>query len=222
NNNLQDTLLAADSPVTRLDSVIASMRLAALTGSYPFVPKGEPNQKLKKFKYNNWVDSMAIEVVNLRILWASAHSKLAERYYSIGDYKNFSREMNAIVEDRPVNTTASEYAANKLIDAGQIILGEYFLKKLHRQKPSFFSYKWLGQIALERKNIDKAFSYLGEAVKINNNDAQLLYNLAGAYYFKGDYGNALKTVEKSLSIEPKNARTLNFYNQLKAVESGKQ
>ncbi len=220
NKSLQDTLLAADFPVTRLDSVIAQMRLAALTGSYPFVPKGAPNVKLNNFQYKDWVDSMAIEVINLRILWASAHSKLAERFFKMHDYKNFAREMNAIVEDRPVNATATEYAANKLIETGQINLGEYFLKKLHRQKPSFFSYKWLGQIALERKNVDKALSYLSEAVKLNSGDAALLYNIAGAYYLKGDYKNALNSVEKSLNINPKNLRALNFYNQLKAVLSG--
>lgn len=214
---MQDTLLAADYPVTRLDSVIADMRIASLTGSYPFVPKGQPNQKMINYKFYNWADTMAIAVVNLDIMWATAHSKLAERYYSMRDYKNFAREMNAIVEDRPANTTGAEYAAKKLIDAGQILAGEFFLKKLHREKPTFFTYKWLGQIALERKNIDKAFNYLSEALKINGDDAQLLYNLAGVYYLKGEYDAAFKTVEKSLSINSKNQQALNFYTQLKAL-----
>lgn len=215
--SLQDSLLMADFPVTKIDSVIADMRIAALTGSYPFVPKGTANEKILNFKFDDWIDSTALKVVNLQLLWATAHLQAAERFYSNGDYRNFAREMNAIVEDRPANSDAAEYAATKLIDAGQTLLGEYFLKKLHREAPSFFTYKWLGQIALNRKDYNRALNYLSEAVKMNSSDSQLLYNLAGAYYYKGSIELALKTVEKSLSINPRNQQALNFYEQLKKL-----
>ena len=45
-----DSLLTENFPFTRLDSTVAEMQLAILTGQYPFTPKGTLNYKVLNFK----------------------------------------------------------------------------------------------------------------------------------------------------------------------------
>ena len=51
-----DSLLMANFPFTRLDSTVAEMQLAILTGQYPFTPKGTLNYKVLNFKIKDIVD----------------------------------------------------------------------------------------------------------------------------------------------------------------------
>ena len=210
----QDSILDANFPFTRLDSTLAQMQIIQLTGAYPFVPKGTPNYKALNFKVKDLVDSLAVQVINKDIKWETAHTKLADRYLAQGNYKGFVKEMSTIIAERPYFDQPYKYIVVQLAEKGQVKLAFPYLVKLHNFKPSYFTNKWLGQIYLYEKLYEPALNYLVKAVKYKDADYQTWYNLAGAYYFKGEISKALQAIQTSLKLNSNNKLARNFYKQL--------
>ncbi|GBD86625.1 GDSL-like Lipase/Acylhydrolase [bacterium BMS3Abin03] len=214
----QDSILKANFPFTRLDSVIAEMKIIKLTGAYPFVPRGTPNYKIINYPIRDLVDSLGVQVINKDVKWETAHSQLANKYYAEANYKGFINEMNAIISERPYFDEPYEYLIAKIVDKGMIDEAIPYLQKLHRFKPSYFTTKWLGQIYLSKNINDKALMYLKSAAKFSQADSQTWYNLAGAYFNNDEIDNAIIAVKKSLELNPKNKLARKFYDQLKSLK----
>lgn len=213
----QDSILNQNFPFTAIDSVIAHIKLITLIGAYPFVPRGSPNHLLNNFKPKNVIDSSAMKVIRKEMLWEEGHYEVAKRYYYSGDYDNFLKEMNAVIEERPFNDVTYETTINLLIDAQQTDRALPYLHRLHKLKPSYFTNKWIGQIYLVNNNYTDALSYLEEASKSSEADFQLWYNLAGAYYYNNKIKLALSAVRNSLALNPNYHMAKSFYEQLKTL-----
>lgn len=214
----QDSILEENFPFTVIDSTLAEMQIIRLTGGFPFVPKGTPNYKMQNFKINSFADSLCLKVIREDIKWETAHSQLADRYYLQGNINGFIRELNAIIEERPFFDQPYEYLTQKLVEKGMLDLAEPYFYKLHKIKPEYFTYKWLGQINLYKKNYETALDYLLKAVEYPESDYQTWYNIAGAYYYNNQIENAKLAIEKSLKLNPKNPLAQNFYTQLKSLQ----
>jgi predicted Zn-dependent protease len=192
------------------------MKIIQLTGAYPFVPKGKPNKLVQNFKVNNYLDSTAVMVINNDIFWEEGHGNVAQWYYDQKNYEAFLKEMDALIAERPYFDIPYERTINLLIQAQLFDEAAPYLKKLHSLKPSFFTTKWLGQIALQNKNYTDAKIYLLEAVGYSEKDYQVWYNLSGAYYFNNEYKKSLAAIERSLQLNPRNPLAINLYQQLKS------
>jgi tetratricopeptide (TPR) repeat protein len=212
-----DSIANSEYPVTKLDSIIAEMKIIILTGEYPFVPKGTPNYCLQNYEPKDYADSIAMAVMNNKILWVEGHVKIADWYFNKGDFSSFRSEMMAIIYERPFNEQFYEYTINKLIGSQQFTLVLPVILKYNSFRPSYFTYKWLGQIYLNDKNYKKALFYLEPASKLPDADSKLFYNLGGAYYFNNSIDKAISALEKSLSLNPQNKLAFSFYSQLKTV-----
>ncbi|MGB5289084.1 MAG: hypothetical protein WBN42_11400, partial [Ignavibacteriaceae bacterium] len=131
-------------------------------------------------------------------------------YFSRKDYNNFAKEMRVIVSQYPSKLTAYDFAASQLINVKEYDLAFNFLIKRYKENPDAFTAKWLGNISLNKGLLDDAIQYLNESVKFDNSDAQVYYNLAGAFIQKEEFDNALKSIGKCIKINPEfpNARTL--------------
>lgn len=211
----QDSILAADFPITALDSTLANMRLIMLLGAYPFVPKGSSNILMKNYKIDDIYDSISVSMLNYDITWEEGHVKLANKFLADMDYKNFAREMNAVIEERPYNNTPYEYLIDHLVEAGERALALSYLYKMDRHVSSYYSKKWIGQVELHFNNVRKALQYLEEAAKYKETDSQTLYNLAGAYYLNNQIDKAISAAEKSVALNPQNHLAKNLLMQLK-------
>lgn len=214
-----DSILKANFPFTALDSTLANFSIIVLTGQYPFVPKGTPNYKMLNYKMESIVDTIAAKVFNRELLWETAHSMLAEHYLSQNDIKGFLKEMDAIIAERPYYDVPYNSVIVHLIDRGYVEQAIPYLQKLNSFKSDFFSNKWLGQCYLKLNNHQNALPYLQKAIKYNEADYQLWYNLAGAYYLNGNIDLALSAIERSLQINQNNPLAIQFYNQLKQTHS---
>src|SRR5690606_23322690 len=142
---------------------------------------------------------------------------VAKWYYDKGDYKNFLKEMDALIAERPFFDIPYERTINLLIEAKLFNDAVPYLEKLHSLKPSFFTTKWLGQIAVQNKNYSKAKAYLLKAASYSDADYQVWYNLSGAYFFNNEYKKSLDAVERSLELNPANPLAQNLYRQLKSL-----
>ncbi len=219
---IQDSILSADFPYTKLDSTIAEIEILILKGSYPFVPKGTSNFKLEDFSQKNWTDSLAIEVVNHQTTWEKAHVEAADRYYLSKNYISFMKEINAIIAQHPHYSETYQYIIKLLIDAKLFNYALPYLQKLNSFEPSYLTTKWLGSIALQNGKYQEALYYLKQCTQYNQTDPQVWYNLSGAYFYMNQIADALNAVEKSLSINPEDQRSISFYQQLKRLQAQKK
>ena len=73
-------------------------------------------------------------------------------------------------------------------------------------EPKYYkSYMYLGDIALfDNKDNEKAFLNYTKAIILNSNNADAYYSRSFVYYYMHDFENALKDIEKAISLDSKN------------------
>ncbi|MCW9095103.1 MAG: tetratricopeptide repeat protein, partial [Ignavibacteriaceae bacterium] len=218
-NRLQITDLDRDSIViknfafSRLDSVISKIRLIGLMNDWPFVEKPDFSF-LKGIELKDKIDSLAYKVAVENTNWEKAHSIAVSYYLSKKDYQNFAKEMHVVVSQYPFKLEDYDFAASQLINAKEYDLSLSFLKKRYKEAPDAFSTKWLGSINLNKGKADDAIKFFQESIQYNKSDAQVFYNLAGAYVKKNDYLNALTAIKNCMKINPDFPSAKNLETQL--------
>jgi tetratricopeptide (TPR) repeat protein len=197
----QDSIVVNNFAFSRLDSVIANIRLIGLLNDWPFVDNPDFSF-IKKIKLNDRIDSIAYKIAVENLNWEKGHRDAAEFYLLKKDYLNFAKEFQVIVSQYPFKLSDYDYAASQLINVKEYDRAYDILLKRFRETPDAFSAKWLGNINLNKGKIDDAIKYLSASTKYDNNDPQAFYNLTGAYIQKKEFKNALQSIEKCLGIKP--------------------
>ncbi|HMN48912.1 MAG TPA: tetratricopeptide repeat protein [Ignavibacteriaceae bacterium] len=214
----QESILSAAYPLTKLDSALGKIEIERLTRNFPFVPKGSVTYNINDYKANNFIDSVAKSTLLKLITWEEAHAKVAQWYWDKREVKNFLREINAIIAERPYDDEPYDYLTTKLISNQLYDEAKPYLEKLNSLKPSAFTNKWLGQIALNKNSFKEAITYLNKSLQFNNSDPQVWYNLAGAYYNSGQLDEAINALKNCLRISPNYKPAQTFYESLKALK----
>ena len=80
--------------------------------------------------------------------------------------------------------------------------------------PDDYSSKWIGNILLSRNQPEEAVKYLSESLKYNSGDAQVYYNLAGAYSMLKKYNDAYLMVSRAVELDPNYAQAVILKQQL--------
>jgi tetratricopeptide (TPR) repeat protein len=209
----QDSIIVENFAFSRLDSMISQIRLTGLRNDWPFVDKRDFSF-IKNLRLNDRVDSIAYRIAVENMNWEKGHREAAEWYLNKKDYQNFAKEYLVIVSQYPFKLSDYDYAASELINAKQYELAYNFLLKRYKETPDAFSTKWLGNINLTNGKVDNAIIYLNESLSFDKNDAQVYYNLAGAYVQNEEYEKALHSIEQCLSIKPDFANAKSLKSQL--------
>jgi len=216
----QDKLTREKFAFTELDSVVAKYKIKLLKNDWPFT---EPQNKLPESKLivpKNYVDSLAREFVLGKIDWIAAHEKLAEYYWKRKDYVRYSKAMKTVISQFPIVPRFYETAATKLLAVKRFDEAYEILLKQFKTIPDAFCTKWLGILNLRKGKNNAAIFYLKKSLEYDNGDAQVYYNMAGAYVSKKKYAEALSLVNKALRINPKYERAKNLKLQLESVLRG--
>jgi tetratricopeptide (TPR) repeat protein len=197
----QDSIVLNNFSFSRLDSNISEIRLLGLLNDWPF--KESPDYSfIKKMQLNDKIDSIAYKTAIENYNWEKAHREAADWYLAQKDYINFAKEYRVLVSQYPFKLTYYDYAASRLIKAKDYDLAYKFLNMRYEETPDAFSAKWLGNINLSKENTEDAINYFLESIKYDNTDAQVFYNLAGAYIQKEDYNSALHSIEQCINLNP--------------------
>lgn len=211
-----DSIVIANFAFSRLDSSIANIRLQGLLNDWPFVDNPDYSF-IKNLYLIDRIDSIAFKVAVEELNWEKAHREAAQWYLNKKVYHNFAKESNVLVSQYPFKLNDYDYAASQLIAVKEYDLAYPFLQKRFKESPDAFSTKWLGNINLNRGNIDEAIKYFSISIQFDNKDAQTFFNLAGAYIQKKDYKNALREIENCLKINPDFPNAQNLKMQLTQI-----
>ncbi len=207
----QDSITLNQYKFTELDSTIARYQIIILKSDWPYIKEKKTDaEKLKALNMQTFTDTLAFLVGKRELSWESAHLQLAGRKLNDSDKNGFIKEISNVIDEYPYDPYPFEFAANLLVNIKAFEDAYPYLIKLHKLKQSAFSSKWLGIIGLLNNKIEPAIGYLSQSLNYNASDAQVLYNLSGAYSMKKDYKTALQLINRCLEIQPnyKQARDL--------------
>jgi tetratricopeptide (TPR) repeat protein len=125
--------------------------------------------------------------------------------------------MAALIEEFPFLYLYYNSTARELIAASKYSIAYYFLMRGFKQHPDAFNSKWLGIIDLSEGFVDDAIEYLETSIKYDNKDAQVYFNITGAYAQKKEFTKALDAISKCLKINPQLPRAKEIQQQLTEI-----
>jgi tetratricopeptide (TPR) repeat protein len=202
---------------SKLDSTISKYRIIILKNDWPFSSRKDNATMLKLFNAQTTIDSIALFVIDSKYSWEEAHRKAADYYLTLNDFDAYIYEMNVLIDQYPFITEYYNVVAQELLVRKKYNEAYTFLKKRLKVDSDAFSTKWLGIIELSRNNNAEAIRLLKQSISFNNKDAQVFFNLSGAFVNSNDFNSALTAIEKCLQIDNKFPGAVELYNQLSAA-----
>jgi tetratricopeptide (TPR) repeat protein len=197
----QDSLTRIDFDFTELDSVLAEYKIKLLKNDWPFVYKERQTPNYLLLNPKDATDSIAVQILEDKITWEQAHRRLAAYHLTKRNINAFLKEMDALIAQYPFVAEYYDYVTEVLLKSEDYAKAYEYLKSGYDIKPNAFKAKWLGTINLYNNKLDSAEVFLNESLKLNENDFQVWYNLAGVYVKKNKYKEALEKVNKALSLK---------------------
>lgn len=218
----QDSLTRINFVFSDLDSLIGNSRISLLKNDWPFIDKSKKKSRDELFKPKNYLDSINLQVViNNKLSWANAHLTLAEHYLKQNNISSFLKHMDILMYQYPIVVEYYDRTSLILIQKQLYDIALKYLSARYKIEQSDYSAKWLGNIALFKGDIDGAINYLTKSSQLNATDAQIFYNLAGAFIKKKDYGSALNNINRCLALNANYPNAGNLKNQLLQAENHK-
>lgn len=185
------------------DHRIVWHRMKTLKQGFPFVQTRRPSLYQLTYHPQDIVDSLAFMMVHSTTLWDNAKRELAKYYETHKDYDKALLEYHGLIRDQPWNNVPYILAARIHLDSNNFNAAYPLLLKAYEIEPKdAFTTKMLGAIELNRGNTKKAILLLEEAKKLNPNDAQMLYNLSGAYGTNQEFEKALEIANQVIALSP--------------------
>jgi len=211
----QDSITLSRYEFTKLDSTIALFQIIILKSDWPYTKvKISDQEKLKLLDMQTYTDTLAYLVGKGDLSWEAAHLKLAQSKLVNGDLESFLKEISTATDEYPFDPYPYEFTAQLLVNIKNFEKAYHYLTKLNELQPGAYSTKWLGIIDLINTKVDSAIGNLSKSINYNASDAQVYYNLAGAYSIKKDYQTALQMINRCLQIEPNYSRAKDLQQQL--------
>jgi tetratricopeptide (TPR) repeat protein len=201
-DTLSDERLWELRHLTSLDEALAARRVQMLTSEWPFVPQTVP---LAPVPPNDRLATIVERMAAGELTWEEGHVAAAELYSEDGDLENAEREARALVNQLPVNVSASLLLGQILLRRGD--LGEahgVFTRSLEIEETAF-GRRALGSILLDAGKTAEAVPFLERAWAIAGTRDERCENgtvLALAYSRLGEKQRAIAQLQTVLSANP--------------------
>ena len=212
-----DSLIYVYYNFTHFDSTVADFRIKILKNDWPYI---NPENKLPQdqvIHLKNLIDSSSIQVIDGIISREQGRLKVASSYLILKKYDNYATEMAALIEEFPFLYKYYNSTAKELIKVERYSSAYYFLKRGFDKKPDAFNSKWLGIINLSQGFVDDAILFLEASIEFESKDAQVYFNITGAYAQKKEFNKALDAINKCISLNPDFPRAQNIRQQLLSI-----
>ncbi len=188
--------------MTEYDRRIGEHRIKLLMNSWPFVERRDPSGYPGNYEFTSAADSMAFKVVHDNVRWDQAKVRLASYYEETGRLDEALREYDGLMRGQPYNDSPFVFAARIWLGLNNFDRARPFLEQAYAIESSAFTTKMLGAIEIDAGNIDRGIDLLEESKSIEPDDAQMLFNLSGAYALKGEFERADEVLVRLEEINP--------------------
>jgi len=191
---------------TEFEKRIGYHRIKILKNSWPFVKAGSPKKDpYSGYEPHSFADSLAFRFVTKDdIRWEKAKIKLGAYYQSRKEFDKALLQYKGLIRNQPWNDSPYLYAARLLLDQNKLNEAAPYLKKAHNINPeSAYANKMLGAIAVNNGNPERGIKLLEKARDKTPEDAQLLYNLSGAYGMAENFEKAQEILNLLKKVNPR-------------------
>jgi len=153
--------LRSQMPLTKVDSLYGVYTIMMLETGWPFnipIPAG--------FKHGNTIDEkLAGALAVNRISWLDAMDQLFKNSMKVNDKKNALKAVEAVMLEKPQNTTYLIYAGRLSFDLGYYTNSVYYFKKAYELDPSLANAQNMYLVFLKTDEPEKAVPYIDSAIQ---------------------------------------------------------
>jgi tetratricopeptide (TPR) repeat protein len=213
----QDSITRRNFIFSELDSTISNFKIKLLKNDWPFVKQSQRKKTSTLIKLNNFIDTLAYKFVKGDEEWEKVHRKLAVFYFSKGKFNKGKTEIDLLIHQYPTVVEYYNFIANELIIRKKFDEALTYLEKGYQLEPDHFFTKWIGIIYLSKGRLKTSIEFLEKSLIYKKDDAQVLYNLSGAYAKSKKFTKALENIKKCLVINPNYKGAKLLLQQLKAL-----
>ena len=183
-------------PITEFDRTVGRLRVLHLTDHWPFHPPDKPGHAFENFQPGDKVEEIAYRTEKNEMSFIQGHLAAAAYYASQGQERAAQREYQAMAASAPSDYKTLLIIAGELIKSKQFDQAMTYLTASLRLKDTAYANKWLGQLELYFQKPQQALSFLEKAAAWQSDDAQVLYNLSGAYLMTGQLDKAREAMTR--------------------------
>lgn len=188
-------------PVSDFDRALGALRIRHLTNHWPFKPPASPGDSFANYQPSGEIEALAYRVAKEQLGFMQGHLAAAKYYETQGQQDKALREYQAMVAASPFDYQVLLTVAHQLLESKQFDHAMPFLFASLNLKDTPFANKWIGQIYLHYQKPQQAQPFLEKAAAMQAGDAQVLYNLAGAYMLNGHLDKAKETFARLEKIK---------------------
>ncbi|MDX1699813.1 MAG: tetratricopeptide repeat protein, partial [Melioribacteraceae bacterium] len=217
----QDSVTRKSFFFSELDSTIADFKIKLLKNDWPFTIH-QKSQNIKSIiKLTSFIDTIAYKFVNGDEEWEKSHRLVALKYFQNGEFEKGKYETDLLIHQYPLTVEYNRFLAEELINRRRYDESVPYLERGNKLRSDDYFNKWLGIIDLSKGNVDTAIHFLEQSLNYNRKDAQVLYNLSGAYSKKKNYDEAIELINECLSLSPNYKAAIYLKNQLESINLSK-
>jgi lysophospholipase L1-like esterase len=164
------TELLSRMPVTKVDSLYGAYTIMMLETGWPFnkpIPAG--------FKRGNDIAAQLAGALSVnRISWLDAMDQLLKYSMKTGDKKTALKAVEAVMLEKPQNTTYPIYAGRLSFELGDNNGAAFYFKKAYKIDPSFANTQNMYLVFLKSDEPVKATPYIDAAIQQHPSDIELV------------------------------------------------
>ena len=162
--------LLSRMPVTKVDSLYGAYTIMMLEAGWPFnkpIPTG--------FKRGDDIIAQLAGALSVnRISWLDAMDQLFKYSMKTGDKKTALKAVEAVMLEKPQNTTYSIYAGRLSFELGDNADAAFYFKKAYELDPSFANTQNMYLVFLKSDEPAKATPYIDSAIQQHPSDIELV------------------------------------------------
>ncbi len=212
------------SRVTEFDRLVGQMKIDLLTHQWPFVTPTQPY----RIRPRNRIEELALQYVEGKIFWSTARYELAEYYASRQEFELARKECLAISKVIPFSYQPLLMVADFYRFEGRTVEAKTWYARSMSVEDNPYARLKLAIILLEEERPADAKHQIQLAfdVAARNNFSLTKEAFASSYYLlgvaqakMGEFSEATKSLQRSLSYEPHQNDAKELLQQLSSLQS---
>ncbi|GAB4364206.1 MAG: hypothetical protein Kow0042_02610 [Calditrichia bacterium] len=205
--------------LTEFDEEVGKIRILILTSGWPF--KKDRVGSIENITYTprNLMQELALKYWQKKVTWEKAHVQLAEHYTQTGQYDLAEKEYRALMVGTPINPSPFHRLAHLLISQSKFEEALPVLHRLIELEENYFGYKMLGALYITLGDMKRSIPYLEKAYRMDQNDPENLFFLAGAYLQTGKISAAKKIADHLKKVDPNFPGLPKIWKRMKELSS---
>lgn len=202
--------------MTNFDKRVGDHRIKLLVNSWPFVDEPDPEGYPRNYRFTSVSDSLAFQVVNGTKRWDQAKVRLGEIFEVTGYPHLAIAEYRGLMREQVFNDSPFVFAARVYLEMNDFASAKPLLEHAYTIDASAFTTKMLGAIEVDAGNIVRGIGLLEESRAKSPNDAQMLFNLSGAYALNNQFDKADEILRQLERVNPNFPGAASWRAQLNA------